>query len=233
MANVTTDYGYYTSKAGVEIQAVFNNTKFGDLHMIKYATQRDVANVHVMGRVDAVSVAKGKRATTGACVFAVFEKDRLVEAMSDSKVFLTEHELVNYGGGTAIKQASNAQREAARKSGTIRSGALGLTVTGSSVFSPSSFGEMVAPQLLDQVPPFDITLVGISEASGNVSRMIIHGVQFSSDQGGSSVDDLLLERQVTFLARRISPWIDVSELSQGSGASNAPVNLPSAVGTGG
>ena len=233
MANVTTDYGYYTSKAGVEIQAVFNNTKFGDLHMIKYATQRDVANVHVMGRVDAVSVAKGKRATTGACVFAVFEKDRLVEAMSDSKVFLTEHELVNYGGGTAIKQANNAQREAARKSGTIRSGALGLNVTGSSVFSPSSFGEMVAPQLLDQVPPFDITLVGISEASGNVSRMIIHGVQFSSDQGGSSVDDLLLERQVTFLARRISPWIDVSELSQGSGASNTPVNLPSAVGAGG
>ena len=233
MANVTTDYGYYTSKAGVEIQAVFNNTKFGDLHMIKYATQRDVANVHVMGRVDAVSVAKGKRATTGACVFAVFEKDRLVEAMSDSKVFLTEHELVNYGGGTTIKQANNAQREAARRSGTIRSGALGLNVTGSSVFSPSSFGEMVAPQLLDQVPPFDITLVGISEASGNVSRMIIHGVQFSSDQGGSSVDDLLLERQVTFLARRISPWIDVSELSQGSGASNAPVNLPSAVGSGG
>ena len=230
MANVTTDYGYYTSKAGVEIQAVFNNTKFGDLHMIKYATQRDVANVHVMGRVDAVSVAKGKRATTGACVFAVFEKDRLVEAMSDSKVFLTEHELVNYGGGTTIKQANNAQREAARKSGTIRSGALGLNVTGNSVFSPSSFGEMVAPQLLDQVPPFDITLVGISEASGNVSRMIIHGVQFSSDQGGSSVDDLLLERQVTFLARRISPWIDVSELSQGSGAT---VNLPSAVGSGG
>lgn len=60
----------------------------GDLHMIKYATQRDVANVHVMGRVDAVSAAKGKRATTGACVFAVFEKDRLIEAMSTNRAFL-------------------------------------------------------------------------------------------------------------------------------------------------
>ena len=54
------DQGYYISKSGTEIQAVFNGVKFGDLHMIKYAVQRDVANVHVMGTVDAVSVAKGK-----------------------------------------------------------------------------------------------------------------------------------------------------------------------------
>ena len=221
MAVQTSDYGYYTSKSGVEIQAVFNDTKFGDLHMIKYATQRDVANVHVMGRVDAVSVAKGKRATTGACVFAVFEKDRLVEAMSTSRVFLTEHELINYGGGSRIKRASQSALNASRASGTVRTGG---TVPPSSVFKKETFGEMVAPQLLDQVPPFDITLVGVSEGTGDVSRMIIHGVQFSSDQGGSSVDDLLLERQVTFLARRISPWIQVSELSNGSQAGVPSMN---------
>lgn len=219
MSNATqSDYGYYTSKSGVEIQAVFNNTKFGDLHMIKYATQRDVANVHVMGKVDAVAVAKGKRATTGACVFAIFEKDRLLEAMKDTRVFLSEHELVNYGGGTRVKQADRKILDAANRSGTVRvDGAIEGT---KSVFDPSNFGEAVAPQLIDQVPPFDITLVGISEANGHVSRMIIHGVQFSSDQGGTSVDDLLLERQVTFLARRISPWKSVTELSEGSSASN-------------
>ena len=221
MAVQTSDYGYYTSKSGVEIQAVFNDTKFGDLHMIKYATQRDVANVHVMGRVDAVSVAKGKRATTGACVFAVFEKDRLIEAMSTNKVFLTEHELINYGGGSRIKRATQS---ALNTPGTVRSGG---TVQAGSVFKKETFGEMVAPQLLDQVPPFDITLVGVSEGTGDVSRMIIHGVQFSSDQGGSSVDDLLLERQVTFLARRISPWIQVSELSNGSRAGVPSTNAAS------
>ena len=218
MANVTTDYGYYTSKAGVEIQAVFNNTKFGDLHMIKYATQRDVANVHVMGRVDAVSVAKGKRATTGACVFAVFEKDRLIEAMSKNRVFLTEHELVNYGGGSRIQRATQSALNTARASGTIRTGG---TVEPSSVFKKETFGEMVAPQLLDQVPPFDITLVGVSEGTGDVSRMIIHGVQFSSDQGGSSVDDLILERQVTFLAKRVSPWTRLVDLQSGSSVSTS------------
>lgn len=213
MAVQTSDYEYYTSKSGVEIQAVFGDTIFGDLHMIKYATQRDVANVHVMGRVDAVSVAKGKRAISGACVFAVFDKDRLVEAMSKSKVFLTNHELINYGGGSNYD--SNKAIQARNASGTIRTDG---TVNASSVFAKETFGEMVSPKLLDQVPPFDITLVGISEATGDVSRMIIHGVQFSSDQGGSSVDDLLLERQVTFLARRISPWTKAEDLSSGSRA---------------
>lgn len=216
--NTQSEYATYTSKSGVEIQAVFNNTKFGDLHMIKYATQRDVANVHVMGRVDAVAVAKGKRSITGACVFAVFEKDRLLEAMKDTRVFLSEHELVNYGGGTRVKIADRNVREAASRSGTVRVD--GIIDGSKSVFDPTNFGEAVRPQLIDQVPPFDITLVGISEANGHVSRMVIHGVQFSSDQGGTSVDDLLLERQVTFLARRISPWTAVTDLAEGTSASN-------------
>lgn len=209
MATQIETEGTYISKSGVEIQAVFNNKKFGDLHMIKYATQRDVANVHVMGVVDAVSVAKGKRSTTGACVFAVFEKDRLLEAVQDRSVFLTNHELINYGGTYDSKLNSAIQSGGTRRDNVAYSG---------SVFDKSNFGSSRAPMLIDQIPPFDITLVGVSEASGQASRMIIHGVQFNSDQGGTSVDDLLLERQVTFLARRISPWTNLDDLAQGSSA---------------
>lgn len=219
----TSQSGYYTSKSGVEIQAVFGDEKFGDLHMIKYATQRDTANVHVMGTVDPVSVAKGKRATTGACVFAIFEKDRLLEAMKGKKVFLTKHELANYGNLSDRNSLSTAENRLAanqaggtvRVDGTIRS--TGLDNMGYSVFAKSNFGSEVAPMLIDQIPPFDITLVGVSESTGDASRMVIHGVQFNSDQGGSSVDDLILERQVTFLARRISPWTRLEDLSNGSG----------------
>lgn len=204
----------YESKSGVEIQAVFKDTKFGDLHMIKYVTQRDVANVHVMGSVDAVSVARGKRATSGACVFAVFDKDRLIESMknsADSQVFLSNSELANYSDSGA--PTYNTSKGAVRTDGAVQS-----------VFNKYNFGKFTAPRLLDQIPPFDITLVGVSEASGNASRMVIHGVQFSSDQGGSSVDDLLLERQVTFIARRITPWQNLDELVAGSGASLATSN---------
>lgn len=200
----------YISKAGTEIHAVFNGVKFGDLYMINYAVQRDVANVHVMGQVDPVSVAKGKRATTGACVFAVFEKDRLIEAMGNKKVFLTNHELINYGGAGKGIELSEDSRNAAANGGTLRDTTAFNGSSTSSIFS--SFGQQVAPKLLDQIPPFDIVLVGVSEASGQASRMVIHGVQFNSDQGGSSIDDLLLERKVTFIASRITPWTSLNDL---------------------
>ena len=216
MAN--SNYGHYTSKSGVEIQAVFGDEKFGDLHMIKYASQRDTANVHVMGNVDAVSVSRGKRATTGACVFAVFEKDRLLEALAKKTVFLTKHELANYGRPGQL--ASSAQRAAANAAGgTVRVGGTANVTTqgGYSVFAKENFGDSVAPMLVDQIPPFDITLVGVSESTADASRMIIHGVQFNSDQGGSSVDDLILERQLTFLARRVTPWERLEDLGRGTG----------------
>lgn len=219
MAN-TTNTQRYDSKSGVEIQAVFNDTIFGDMHMIKFATQRDTANVHVMGSVDPVSVAKGKRATTGACVFAVFDKDRLVDAMSNSKVFLTNHELVNYGSGANGQTTTGVTsgNGTVRVDGTLASGQTGISGT-KSVFNSTDFGASVAPMLIDQIPPFDITLVGVSESTGNASRMVIHGVQFNSDQGGSSVDELILQRQVTFLASRVTPWQNLTDLAQGSASS--------------
>lgn len=231
MAVTTSESGFYTSKSGVEIQAVFGNEKFGDLHMIKYATQRDTANVHVMGSVDPVSVAKGKRATTGACVFAIFEKDRLLEAMSkDHKVFLTNHELANYGtlnqrdklASASTRSSANTAGGTVRVDGTIS--ASSVDNMGYSVFAKSNFGQEVAPMLIDQIPPFDITLVGVSESTGDASRMVVHGVQFNSDQGGSSVDDLILERQVTFLARRISPWTQLTDLEGGTSVTTSNTN---------
>lgn len=214
MAGEVIDSGSYISKSGTEIHAVFNGTKFGDLHMIKYAVQRDVANIHVMGTVDAVGTAKGKRSTTGACVFAVFEKDRLSEAVNDKQVFLTNHELINYGDN----ELDSKSNEALQAGGTLRDGStITSSTNSSSIFE--SFGKYATPKLIDQIPPFDIVLIGISEASGHTSRMVIHGVQFNSDQGGTSVDDLLLERQVTFIARRVTPWTSLTTLSTGSASS--------------
>lgn len=219
----TTTQQRYDSKSGVEIQAVFNDTIFGDMHMIKFATQRDTANVHVMGSVDPVSVAKGKRSTTGACVFAVFDKDRLLDAVKSSNVFLTNHELVNYGGQSATVGGKTVTNDynggnQIRVDGTLGADAGRSIRNTSSVFDTSNFGKSVAPMLIDQIPPFDITLVGVSESTGQVSRMVIHGVQFNSDQGGSSVDELILQRQVTFLASRVTPWQNVSDLANGTSA---------------
>lgn len=214
----------YNSLSGTEIHAVFDTVKFGDLHMVKYATQRDVANIHVMGRVDSVGTGKGKRQTSGACVFTVFDKDRLLEAINKNpskQIFLTNHELLNYGDSTTNPERGVLLRNAfnnARRFNTINpdivNGELSTFQNSTSIFDVNSYGDYSKIQLADQIPPFDITLVGISEVSPETaSRMVIHGVQFTSDSGGTSIDDLVLERQLTFIARRISPWKRLSDLT--------------------
>ena len=87
----------YISKSGTEISAVINGKKFGSLQMVKFGIQRDMVNNYVMGVVDAVSVSKGKRGVSGACIFLIFERDLLLDAVQDRKVFLTHHERLNYG----------------------------------------------------------------------------------------------------------------------------------------
>lgn len=209
----------YISKSGTEINAVINGKKFGNLQMVKFGIQRDMVNNYVMGGVDAVSVSKGKRGVTGACIFLIFERDTLLDAVQDKQVFLTNHELLNYGGEKYEKNGINNRIDtknnpALQAGGSIRDTTAFDPSTPKSVFS--SFGRLVTPKLIDQIPPFDIILVGISEASGHGSRMIIHGVQFNSDQGGTSIDDMNLERQTSFLARRVTPWEELSELANGS-----------------
>lgn len=222
----------YTSKAGTEIHAVFDTVKFGDMHMVKYATQRDVANIHVMGRVDAVGTAKGKRQTTGACVFTVFQKDRLLEAIrgkDENKIFLTKHELLNYGDGNLSLNNADSRGKllqfGTRRFNTsnpdLQANGTLTTVNSASIFDINTYGSVSTVALADQIPPFDITLVGISEVDvASAQKMVIHGVQFTSDQGGTSIDDLVLERQLTFIARRISPWSSYNVSTSGKMAAN-------------
>ena len=42
--------------------------------------------------------------------------------------------------------------------------------------------------------------------------MVIYGVEIMSESGGVSIDDMALEKQMSFLARSVSNWeaIDVS-----------------------
>lgn len=167
----------YISKSGTEISAVINGKKFGSLQMVKFGIQRDMVNNYVMGVVDAVSVSKGKRGVSGACIFLIFERDLLLDAVQDRKVFLTHHERLNYGNDKDTNGINNRLdtklNPALQAGGSIRDTSAFDGSTAQSVFS--SFGYTTSPKLIDQVPPFDIILVGISESSGHGSRMIIHG----------------------------------------------------------
>ncbi len=57
----------------------------------------------------------------------------------------------------------------------------------------------------DQIPPFTITLTGNNE-SGASMWMAVLGVELLNEGAGLSIDDIVNETQMTFVARSIIPW---------------------------
>ena|SRR5258706_5751546 len=58
--------------------------------------------------------------------------------------------------------------------------------------------------ILDQIPPFDITVAFANEL-GQVSRMTIYGIEIVNEGQTMSIEDLLLENVVQYVARDYDP----------------------------
>jgi hypothetical protein len=58
----------------------------------------------------------------------------------------------------------------------------------------------------DTLPPFDVTLTFASEY-GNTAFQKIYDVDILNESSGASTDTVVMSRQVTWIARRLSPLI--------------------------
>ena len=229
----------FQSLSGSEIHAVFGNIKFADIQMIKYASSRQNAPVYTMGSADLRAIARGPRSINGALIFSHLSKQNLVEKMGEAgyQVFLSNDETTNYnsaykkqGAGGTDGDANTLKRQALRASGTIANyGAVsqnGLSAdagtfdpfaVGEDIYNLSNFGQVQSAFLADQLPPFDITLVGIPEtaAQGLLDKtykpqsLVLRGVEFVSEASGTSIEDLVIEKQMSFLARSLQDWSGV------------------------
>jgi hypothetical protein len=72
------------------------------------------------------------------------------------------------------------------------------------------YGEMnndLSTYIADQLPPFDATIVFANEY-GSLSQMTIYGIEFISDGQTMSIEDLLTEQVLQFVARDIDIMTD-------------------------
>lgn len=58
--------------------------------------------------------------------------------------------------------------------------------------------------LIDQIPPFDITVMFANE-TGSMSKLVIFGVELINEGQSMSIEDLITENVVTYVARHIMP----------------------------
>jgi hypothetical protein len=73
----------------------------------------------------------------------------------------------------------------------------------------SSYPEMTTV-LVDQLPPFDITLLFSNEVGDN-SYMVLYGVEIVNEGQTMSIQDLMTENVMQFVARDVDPLQPVHE----------------------
>lgn len=79
---------------------------------------------------------------------------------------------------------------------------------GDDIYVPAGFAPIRGENVIyaDTLPPFDVTLTFASEY-GHTAFQKIYDVDILNESSGASVDTVVMARQVTWIARRLSPLI--------------------------
>lgn len=197
----------YNSFSGIDIKAVFNNVVIGELQALSYSITREKAPIYTMGSADPRAFARGKRGIAGTLIFIVFDRSALIGTFGafaknpgDRLNFSADKEELRADLGEATKNIaqgiaeSRALLEAARFESSIQN------VGGDQA--------IVAPWYADQIPPFDITLAAANEY-GALAVMRIFQVEILNEGYGISIDDIVSEQQMTYVARQIINWRNI------------------------
>ena len=122
-----------------------------------------------------------------------------------------------YRGKTPVKSFGTTYPKAYARGGRMISGSCIFAVFNEHVLyrfleaHASDFdGEITTTAILDQLPPVDITVVFANEY-GSLSRLAIYGVEFITEGQTMSIEDIMTENVVNYVARDYDPMRSVAQ----------------------
>ncbi len=177
----------YTSFSGADIVCTFNGVVVGSLAGITWSVTREKAPIFTMGSPNPRSFSRGKRGIAGSLIFMVFDRPGLYNLIA-ANVTNDEFKIWTRNWNLLPNMNSNI--------------AAGIAPVDSSAFGMSS----ALPYYADQVPPFDITITFANEY-GQAAVRSVYGVELLNEGSGASMDDMVIEETMTFVARDIGPMI--------------------------
>lgn len=191
----------YNSFAGTDIKAVFDDVIIGSLQGITWSITREKAPIYTLGSPNPRAFNRGKRGIAGTLIFIMFDRDALLYAMSRKRYLADRDEGRVY---TSLPPMHDTM---------LRFDQLDLladpraATAVETTMGPANFDQEVRePYYADQIPPFNITIVGANEY-GAMSVMRIFGVEILNAGSGVSIDDLVLEQVYTYVAREMTVMI--------------------------
>lgn len=196
----------YTSFSGVDIRVVIGGKPIGQMQAVSYAVQREKAPIYVMGKVDPLSFSRGKRGIAGTMISLMLDRHILFdEPFSDKKYLADKDEIfadvqdinaLNLNGSSETENPLNLNDLTGNVNGTqtsVREDAL------------DSDWELTNTAYVDQLPPFDTTIIAVNEY-GKAAQMRIYGCEILNEGSGFSIDDIVIENQMTYVCRTLLPW---------------------------
>lgn len=205
----------YTSYSGVDIKVVVNGKQMGSMQAVSYAIQREKAPIYVMGKVDPISFSRGKRGIAGTMISLLLDQHFLyTDAFAGATAVLDADELIAVG---AQADSGRAQTENGKIIDGTNPATVDLTnfntnkgqiarLNATPDFTSLANGwKSAAVAYVDQILPFDVNIVAVNEY-GQAAQMRLYGCEILNEGSGFSIDDIVVENQMTYVCRTILPW---------------------------
>lgn len=180
----------YTTFSGADIKATFDGVEIATLSGITWSVTREKAPIYTMGSANPKSFSRGKRGIAGALIFQVFDRPSLYQMILEAK-----------------NRNDESMKYFTRSSNVLPGFVDGGQITYRGLTPVDRIGLDVVqavPYYADQIPPFDITISFVNEY-GQGAKRSIYGVELLNEGSGASVDDMVLEETMTYVARDVGP----------------------------
>lgn len=193
--------GLSTVFSGSDVAVIFGDEYIGECMSFTLGVNREAGPLHVLGRKAPIAIAKGKRGIGGSFVLAQLGYDALLEYIDSiqkdqnrQNIWVRKDEVVLQMSGSATDRSRTPETSLG---GSASTAAAGVNI------AQSDLWQQAKPFYVDQIPPFNITVVGVNE-QGDKMGMRVYGVTILNNGLGISIDDLNMEQKYTFIATAAS-----------------------------
>jgi hypothetical protein len=193
----------YTSFSGADIVCSFAGTAIGTLSGITWSITREKAPIYTMGSANPRSFSRGKRGIAGSLIFTTFDRPALYQMIVDH---IDDESILYYTRVSNLLPGLG---------GNLHRGIVPVP-TAENAPAAGEYLDVVAslPYYNDQIPPFDVTITFANEY-GNAAVKSIYGVEILNEGSGASMDDVVIEETMTFVAREVGPMVATKVNGQG------------------
>lgn len=203
----------YTTFGGSDITATFNGKVIGELQAITYSITREKVPVYTMGSAEPRSFSRGKRGIAGNLVFVTFNRDALLEELSDGPLIqkYQANEFERANGESGAMQFTSIEEWDAHMSSLASGGSSSNGTTGK---TPANLVDKYKARYADEILPFDITITFANEY-GNMASTVLYGVELLNEGTGYSIDAPTSERAYTFVCRSVETMKKIDDSNRG------------------